>query len=580
MSPRLRTLLVLVASAVFAAAALTADAARVETRIEGLDETLEQAVRGALEIRRYRQRELSAAQARRLFERGRAEAVEALEPYGYYHATVEAELSDAGDPIVATYRITPGEPVRVASVEIEIDGDARERNLVRRAVRRFEPDEGDVLEHQAYESGKRDVQGALVASGYLDAKLVEHRVEVVAAENRATIRLRWEVGERYVFGETTFSGAHLDEQLLRRYVPWERGAYYSQSELLELQQRLTDAEYFSVVEVAPDVEKASDGVVPIDVALIPAKRSLYTGGVFVGTDTGFGVRGALERRYVNRRGHKLRVAAEVSQRLRNLATIYTIPLPGRDNRSWNFGVAYRDEETESSESRMFRAVANETREWRDWTLTYGPQLVTGEFTVAEEEGDTTLVYPELAVSRKKADDVDFPRRGWSVLGVARAGLEGAFSDTDFAQVRADAKWIRRVGRSGRFIARGTLGAMHVDDFARLPPELRFFAGGDRSIRGYGYQAIGPRNARDLVVGGEYLAVASAEYEHYFVRNWGGAVFVDAGDAFTDRFDAKVGVGIGVRWRSPVGLVRLDVAAPVDDEFESGLALHLVIGPDL
>ena len=580
MAPRLRTSLVLAASAAFAAAALTADAARVETRIEGLDDSLEDAVRGALEIRRYRQRQVSAAQARRLFERGRTQAIEALEPYGYYHATVEAELVDTGDPIVAIYRVTPGEPVRVTDVSIEIDGDARERQLVRRAMRRFEPDQGDVLEHAAYESGKRDLQAALVASGYLDAKLVEHRVEVVAAENRATIRLRWEAGERYVFGETTFSGEHLDERLLRRYVPWERGAFYSQAELLELQQRLADAEYFSVVEVAPDVEQARDGVVPIDVALIPAKRNLYTGGVFVGTDTGFGVRGALERRWVNRRGHKLGIATEISQRLGNLATTYTIPLPGRDNRSWNFGIAYRDEETDTSESRTFRVAANETREWRDWTLTYGPQLVTGDFTVAEEQGETTLVYPEFAISRKKADDVDFPRRGWSLLGVARTGLEGAFSDTDFAQLRADAKWIRRVGRRGRFIARGTLAAMHVDDFAKLPPELRFFAGGDRSIRGYAYQAIGPRNASELVVGGEYLAVASAEYEHYFVRNWGGAVFVDAGDAFTERFDTKVGVGVGVRWRSPVGLVRLDVAVPVDDEFESGVALHLVIGPDL
>jgi len=140
--------------------------------------------------------------------------------------------------------------------------------------------------------------------------------------------------------------------------------------------------------------------------------------------------------------------------------------------------------------------------------------------------------------------------------------------------------VRGIGERGRFIVRGTLGATSVDDFARLPPELRFFAGGDRSIRGYEYQEIGPRNARALVIGGEYLAVASAEYEHYFLENWGGAVFVDAGDAFTDEFDLKLGVGVGVRWRSPVGLVRLDLGVPISDAFESGVQLHLVIGPDL
>lgn len=577
---RLRQLPAVAAAIAFVVAAAGADAARVTTRIEGLGDKLADAVEDTIEIRRYRKRNVSAAQARRLFERGKAQAAKALEPYGYYHAMVEGELAKTTEGFTAIYRIATGEPVRVVKRSIEIDGDARERRLVRRALAAFEPDEGDVLDHAKYERGKREVQGALVASGYLDAELTTHRVEVSAAGNTATVSLAWKAGPRYVFGATSFSGAQLSDALLARYVPYREGEFYSQAELLRLQQRLTDAEYFSVVEVAPDIEKAVDGVVPINVAVIPAKRSLYTGGVFVGTDTGFGVRAALERRYVNRRGHKLAVATEYSQRLKMLATTYIIPLPGPDNRSWNFGAAYRDEVTDTSESRTMRLAANESREWREWTLTYGPQFITGDFTVAEEEAETTLLYPEFSISRKEADDLNFPRRGWSVLGVARAGFEGALSDTTFAQVRADAKWVRGIGERGRFIARGTLGAMSVDDFGRLPPELRFFAGGDRSIRGYEYQEIGPRNERALVVGGEYLAVASAEYEHYFAEDWGGAVFVDAGDAFTDDFEPKLGVGVGVRWRSPVGLVRLDVGMPVDDEFEEGAQLHLVIGPDL
>ena len=575
-----RTIVTVAAAVSFVVLAAGADAARVTTRIEGLDDDLKDAVEDTLDIRRWSKRDVSAAQARRLFERGKAQAAEALEPYGYYHPRVEADLAESAEGYVATYRIDPGEPVRVAKLAIDIDGDALERRLVRRAIEAFEPDEGDVLDHAAYEAGKRAIQAALVASGYLDAELAAHRVEVTAAENRATVSLAWKVGERYVFGETSFSGAHLSDEILARYVPWEPGQFYSQSDLLQLQQRLADAEYFSVVEVAPDVEKAEGGVVPINVAVIPAKRNLYTGGVFFGTDTGFGVKGALERRWVNRRGHKWQIGTEISQRLKVLGTTYTIPLPGRDNRSWNFGAAYRDERTDTSESQTIRLAANETRDWRGWTLTYGPQFVTGDFIVAEEEGESTLLYPEFAISRKKADDVDFPRRGWSVLGVTRAGFEGFLSDTSFAQLRADAKWIRGLGENGRFIARGTLGAMSVDDFNELPPELRFFAGGDRSIRGYEYQAIGPRNERGLVVGGEYLVVASAEYEHYFLERWGGAVFVDAGDAFTDDLDVKVGAGVGLRWRSPVGLVRLDVGVPVNDEFESGMQLHLAIGPDL
>jgi translocation and assembly module TamA len=125
--------------------------------------------------------------------------------------------------------------------------------------------------------------------------------------------------------------------------------------------------------------------------------------------------------------------------------------------------------------------------------------------------------------------------------------------------------------------------MEVGDFDKLPPELRFFAGGDRSIRGYGFQTIGPQNENGLVVGGRYLAVASAEYEYYFTRNWGIATFVDAGDAFSTfgNFRTRIGSGLGLRWRSPVGMLRADIGTPVHDpDGKTGIELHLVIGPDL
>jgi len=193
----------------------------------------------------------------------------------------------------------------------------------------------------------------------------------------------------------------------------------------------------------------------------------------------------------------------------------------------------------------------------------------------------------------------FVRKGYSLTFAARAG---AFvGSTDFAQITADGKWIRGIGENSRFIARGSLGATTVSDFDKLPPELRFFAGGDRSIRGYAYETIGPplpdelvpealarcaadknRDCQTLVIGGKYLIVGSAEYEYYFKPNWGIATFIDTGDAFSTLNDyrQKTGVGFGARWRSPVGMVRVDLGFPVHDEQNSGVELHLVIGPDL
>jgi translocation and assembly module TamA len=192
------------------------------------------------------------------------------------------------------------------------------------------------------------------------------------------------------------------------------------------------------------------------------------------------------------------------------------------------------------------------------------------------------LFAEATLSRKTADDVYFPLRGLAVTYGLRVAHEGLIADTSFVQARAEAKWIRPVGDGNRFIGRAALGAMTVGDFDALPPELRFFAGGDRSVRGFDYQEIGEMRADGGVIGGKYQAVASAEYEHYFHQNWGAAVFVDAGDAFNADFNANVGAGLGVRWKSPIGVVRLDVGVPVvtDREDHSSWRIHVVIGPDL
>lgn len=561
--------------------AAPAGAARVVVRVAGLEDPLLGAVRGAIELRRYEKRDASNAQIRRLYARAGKQIREALEPFGYYEPKVEPSLDETAEGFVARFVVTPGEPVRVRELDIAIDESALELPSVRRAQRRFHPRVGEPLDHAQYETGKAQIQAALVGDGWLDAELTKHRVEVTAKQHAADVALAWDVGDRYRFGDVAFAGSQFDDAFLARYVPWKDEEYYSQAKLLELQQRLVDADYFAIAEVAPDTEHTADGKVPISVLIAPAKRTVYTGGVFVGTDTGAGVRAGINRRWVNRHGHKLRVDAELAQRRRSLTSLYTIPKPGTDRHQWTFGVTALDEDTTTSQSRTLRLAAADQRDVGQWTRTLGLQLLTGTFEVADERGQSTLLFPEIVFSRKEADNVDFPRRGWSLTAVGRIGAEGVLSDTSFAQVRGDAKWIRGFGRRDRFIARGTLGAMEVDDFSELPPELRFFAGGDRSIRGYGYQAIGPRNESGGVVGGTYLAVASAEWEHYFVRDWGAAAFVDAGDAFSGSdFDTRIGAGVGVRWRSPVGLVRLDFGVPVGDDEESGVELHLSIGPDL
>jgi translocation and assembly module TamA len=585
--------------AVGLAAAGSAGAARVTVQLDGIDGPLRDAALAGVELSQYATRDVTAAQAHRLYEHAAGEVRSALEPYGYYHAEVTGDLRESGPDYIAVLHVAAGEPVRVATLEIKLDGDADGQIPVQKAIAAFLPAKGQPLDHALYEKSKAAVQGALFGSGYLEAELVTRRVEVSRSANTADIHLGWKVGPRFRLGETVFEGGQFSDTFLERYVPWNKGDFYTQDKVLELQQRLIDADYFAVAQVQPDIEHAYEGTVPIKVMLAPAKRTIFTGGLFVGTDTGFGVRGGATRRWLNSRGHKGKIEAIVAERLKTLNATYQIPLAGPQNHSLNFGFNYRDENTDTSQSRTWGLAATDSAIWNGWTRSYGMKFLTGDFEVANIPGNTTLLYPEVSVTRKRADDPVFVRRGYSLTFVARGS---AFvGSTDFAQATADGKWIRGIGENSRFIARGSLGATRVTDFDKLPPELRFFAGGDRSIRGYAYETIGPplpddlvpeararcaadknRDCQTLVIGGKYLIVGSAEYEYYFKPNWGIATFIDSGDAFStfDDYRQKIGVGIGARWRSPVGMVRVDFGVPVHDDKNHGIELHLVIGPDL
>ena len=594
-----------VAAALYVAALGIASAAKVTTTVGGIEGELKLAVLASLELNQYDGRDVSAAQVRRLYDRAQEQVSGALVPYGYYDAQIKGELKESPEGWTAVINVVPGEPVRVSELNIKLEGEARQLRAVRQALRAFAPEKGDPMSHAAYERGKTAIQAALFASGFLDAELVTHKVSVKRSSRSAVIDLAWEPGQRYRVGVTHFEGAQFNDGFLDRYLPWKEGDFYTQEQLLALQQRLTEADYFSIVDVNPDVENAKDGVVPILVKLAPAKRSIYAGGLFIGTDTGFGVRGGLERRWMNRRGHKMKTEAIVAQRLKTLSTLYTIPLPGADNRSYNFGANFRDEDTKTTRSKTTSLVANETRQWMGFIRTLGLKLQTGDFEIGDRKlavirGNSTVLYPEVGLTKKNGDDPLFVRKGYSFNAIARAGKKGLVSDSDFLQARADVKYIRSPAPRQRLILRGTVAATWASDFDQLPPDLRFFAGGDRSIRGFGYQTVGPievvpRPAPNkpvaIVLGGKNLVVASAEYEYYFSRNWGAAVFVDAGDAFSGTdYDLKVGVGAGVRWRSPVGMVRFDLGYPVKKEkntdrldsnlLDRGIQIHLVIGPDL
>jgi len=507
------------------------------------------------------------------------EVRQGLEPFGYYDAVVTPEVVRDGDKVTVRLIVVLGEPVRVRLLDVGVSAPGADDDLVAKRVADFSPRPGDVFHSAVYEANKEAIARVLGERGYFDGALRTHRVEVSRAEHAADIALVWNTGERYQFGAVTFEGQQLRTGVLDPLVPWKSGEAFDQFRLLELQQSLLDTDFFSGINLQPEPEKAVDHIVPVTVTLVPAKRSAYNLGLRYGTDSGAGINARLERRWLNDRGHKLLLDLNIAQFKSNFTAQYRIPAFRWLDGWLTYSASLREEQVQDLTTQTADVAVNRSGRWRGWNLLAGLNYKRerADSFVTGQHDYYTVVFPSMWGQWKSSDDVNTPRRALGLTVEARGGSAALGSQADFLQMRAEGRWIRGFGASNRLLLRGELGTTLGDDFTDLPPSLRFYAGGDNSVRGFGYKEIGTVDGE--LFGGKHLVVASAEFEHMFTPVWGAAVFVDAGDAFNKNFDAHVGFGAGLRWRSPIGPVRIDIASGVSEP-DPGLRLHISVGPDL
>jgi translocation and assembly module TamA len=577
-------------------AGLPGAAAALELRqvqVQGLeDEQMRRNVDAALSLQRLnpnRRKAITESRLSYLLRRVPREVRGALEPFGYYDPTVDTQVQRDGDAISVVVSVHPGKPVLVRGRDLSITGAASTDTALMRRLERFRPREDEPFHHGIYEDSKAAMDRALAERGYFDAELVVHEVTVSRAARSADIHLAWTSGDRYAFGAARFEGHEFRPGLLDNLVPWKPGTPFDQAKLLTLQRSLAELDYFSAIDITPEPEDAVDGQVPVQVALAMAKRSIYSAGLRAGTDTGLGVTAGLERRWLNDRGHKLRALASLAQRRNDVTVQYKIPAFRWLDGWYTLSASVREEPIDLVDNELVELVGSRSGRLGDWNLVAAMNVRRERFEDSVSGVDysySTLVFPSMWARWVRTDDLLYPRRAIGVTMELRGGSTALGSDIDFLQFSAKGHWIRSLGRRDRLLLRAEAGTTMSDEFDLLPPSMRFFAGGDRSVRGYGYKEIGQSvvdaNGDRYVLGGKHLVVASVEYERMFTGPWGGAVFVDAGDAF-DSFDAyewEVGVGFGVRWRSPVGPVRVDIAHGLGDAARSSLRLHLNIGPDL
>ena len=552
----------------------------IDFKLDGLDREQKRNVLAFLTIEQQRKADdLTERRIRRYHNRAIQEIETALQPYGYYQPVIESSLEKDGDKWVARYVIEPGPPVIISEIDLRFEGAGKDDPDVTRVEKSLPVKVGEQLVHADYELAKTRFRAAALNNGYRDARYLRSEVRVYREKNQAGIFLHLDTGNQAYFGPVRFEGGDMDKELLRRYIPFKTGDVWSAAELLVLQRSLVDSGYFSYVNIVPQPAADDSNQIPIDIILTANKPQKYTVGL--GFSTNFGVQGSLSwlHRRINSYGHRLSAGVSASKVRQDVSMTYGIPLSKPRTDVLEVTGMFRKEDTTDVKSEIteLRVSRNFSRgDWRE-VLSLGYKHEVDD--LADSDGISNLLIPKATWTLVRADNRLIATDGYRVELETSGSAEALLSDTTFLQGVMRGKLVRAFGKQGRLVMRADAGATATGNFESMPASNRFFTGGDNSVRGYEYKSIAPENEDGDLIGGKYLLVGSVEYDYNVYGKWYLAAFYDVGSAFNDSpINASSGAGVGIRWASPVGMVRVDVASALSKD-GNPWRLHITFGPD-
>jgi translocation and assembly module TamA len=562
-------------------------AEQVEIDIKGVTDELLENVRAALTLPStlIQDGKVQEKWLEHLVEKADETVMEALEPFGYYDPEVNVKM-ERGDP--GTYRILvnvdPGEPVRVSNVSITMQGPGSDEPSWQPLISEFPLRKGDILNHADYEKAKGAFKAEAVSLGYLDADFTVQRILVSRTRRTAQIELRLKTGKKYFFGEIILQGGKdYPEEFLNRYVSFNTDDVFSYDRIGETQRNFLNSERFRVVTISSDKKDAKKQHIPVHIRLKPERPRNVRIGIGYGTDTGARFSTIYSNLNAFRRGHEIRSILNISELLQEIRSSYTVPSLTDLNSFKAIEIALQKEDTDSYKTTLFLLGANSTRSiGKGKVMTLFTNVHWEDSEISSEDVTSFLIIPGVRFSERRYDDLVRPTRGFRYQAETKGSHKYLFSETSFIQCRIDANTIMQMPLNVLLFLRmkGAVTLMDgsIDD---LPASQRFFTGGDRSVRGYDYQSLGPKDRKGEVIGGKHLLVGSAELERAVYKNWGAAVFYDVGNAFNEfsDMDLRETAGIGLRYYTPIGAIRLDYARQIGVD-NPDYKIHLTVGLEL
>lgn len=508
---------------------------------------------------------LDGEEVARLQRQSEQTARDLLATEGYFSPQIESVAEGKGDDWQVSYRVDPGGRTTVRSVKLSFEGALKTRDDAAseggRIERSFSLKPGMPFRQADWEAAKRAVLRPLLASLYPAARIAQSEARVDPATRTSDLMLTIDSGPAFFYGAPTVSGnQRYPESIIRNLNPAKPGQAFRQQDLQDYQTALEASGYFAQVAVRIEPDPAKAEAVPIQIEVVERPQKLFSVGVGISTDTGARIQASWLQRDVADRGLRLKLDArvETARQLGAAELAWPRTSAGYEN---SLGVQLKREDIKGQETRSTLLAAKRTRTSGQIEATLSLQYQTEEqFIAGALNARNQALTANYAWTQRTAGHAFYPQRGY-VLSLQGGGASQALlSDTSFVRLLGRHTQYFPVGENGRFILRGEFGGVLADRRDGIPTDFLFRAGGDNSVRGYAYQSLG-RSLSGGVESVRYLATGSAEYNYFFDRNWGLALFVDAGDAADSPrgLSPVFGAGLGARYRSPVGPVNLDLA---------------------
>jgi translocation and assembly module TamA len=350
----------------------------------------------------------------------------------------------------------------------------------------------------------------------------------------------------------------------------------------------------------------ADKTIPVLVTLNADRLNSAEVGVGYGSDTGFRLRSQYRRAIVNKRGHSFDANMELSQIRQAIEGKYNIPFNHPLNDYFRLVAGYEREERnnvsdngdlliEAGVIGLDRIIKNPRGNWQHtFSSRYRLDRLSSRNGLFDEDDIPDWFYANARtqqeslllgyeISRVDSDKRINPTQGFSQNYKIELGSKSFLSDADMAIVNAGWKFLYSYGenKNNQILGRANLGYIFTNDFTSVPYNLRYFAGGDQTIRGFDYKSLSPEEF-GFKIGGQALAIGSLEYNYQFMEGWRAAVFSDFGNAYDKQFNnpTAYSIGVGLRWASPIGPIRIDLASGISDKEDTPIRLHFFVGPQI